>query len=327
MVPYIDLHCDTLYEAWQLLEHDFINLPKSQVDLARLKKNGCRAQFFSIFMPPLTLKNKLGNFFPTDEDHINRLYRIFQTTLLKNPDSIAYAGKYQDLRRNTRAGKVSAFLTLEDGRAVDGRISNVKRFYKMGIRVITLTWNLPNCLAVPCSTDVDIMERGLTKLGKDTIEMMNDLGMIVDVSHLSDGGFWDVHKISKKPFIASHSCCRELAPHPRNLSDEMLKAIAEKGGVVGITLNPFMLTGEPKNQGTTTEEVFRQMNHVINVAGIDALSIGTDFDNTLRTVADIKGAQDMPEFFESMLKNGFTADQIEKIATKNTLRVIKDTLH
>lgn len=326
MVPYIDLHCDTLMEGWKSLEHDIINTPSTQVDLNRLKKNGCRAQFFAIFMTPLTLKNRMGSLFPNDEDHINRLYRIFQTTLLKNPDSAAFAGKYEDLRRNTRAGKVSAFLTLEDGRAIDGRISNLKRFYKMGIRLITLTWNLPNCLGVPCSADVDIMSKGLSKLGKEVVSNMNDLGMIVDVSHLSDGGFWDVHRLSKKPFVASHSCCREIAPHPRNLSDEMLRAIAEKGGVIGIGFSPFMLTGDPNNRKSSCEMVFRQMRHVIDVAGIDSLSIGTDFDNSKGTIMEISGAQEMPLFFEKMLEEGFTADQIEKIATKNTLRVIKDTL-
>ncbi len=326
MVPYIDLHCDTLMEGWQRLEHDVISIPDTQVDLTRLKKNGCRAQFFAIFMPPLTMKSRLGNIFPTDEEHITRLYRIFQTTLLKNPDAVAFAGKYDDLRRNTRAGKLSAFLTLEDGRAIDGRLNNVKRFHKMGIRLITLTWNLPNCLGVPCSSEADIMNTGLTKLGRDTVSLMNELGMIVDVSHLSDGGFWDVVKLSKKPFVASHSCCRELAPHPRNLSDEMLKAIADKGGVVGVTFNPFMLTGEPTNRKSTCENVFKHMHHVVNVAGIDALSIGTDFDNSKGTIMEIKGAEEMPIFFDKMLDAGFTADQIEQIATKNALRVIKETL-
>ncbi|MFI3253377.1 MAG: dipeptidase [Eubacteriales bacterium] len=326
MVPYIDLHCDTLTEGWKCMEHDIISLPSAQVDLNRLKKNGCRAQFFAIYMVPLTLKTRMGALFPNDEEHINRLYRIFQTTLLKNPDSAAFAGKYDDLRRNTRAGKVSAFLSMEDGRAIDGRLSNLKRFYKLGVRLLTLTWNLPNCLGVPCSGDVDIMSKGLSKLGKDAVSMMNDLGMIVDVSHLSDGGFWDVEHISKKPFVASHSGCREIAPHPRNLSDQMLRAIGDKGGVVGISFNPFLLTGDPNNKRSTCESVFRQMHHVINVAGIDALSLGSDFDNSKGTIMEISGAQEMPLFFEKMLEEGFTADQIEKIATKNSLRVIKDTL-
>lgn len=155
---------------------------------------------------------------------------------------------------------------------------------------------------------------------------MNDLGMIVDVSHLSDGGFWDVAQISKKPFVASHACCRELVPHPRNLSDDMLRAIAKSGGTVGLTFNPFLLTGDPKNKNSNCEDVFRQMRHVIDVAGIDTLSIGTDFDNSRGTIMEISGAQEMPVFFDKMLDAGFTADEIEKIATQNAYRVIKDTM-
>lgn len=326
MIPYIDLHCDALMEGWKAMEHDIISVPSAQVDLNRLKKNGCRAQFFAIFMPPLTLKTKMGSLFPSDEEHIRTLYRIFQSTLLKNSDYVAFAGNYEDLRRNTRAGKVSAFLTLEDGRAIDGRLSNLKRFYKLGVRLITLTWNLPNCLGVPCSGEADIMNRGLSKLGKESVAMMNDLGMIVDVAHLSDGGFWDVNQISTKPFVASHVCCREITPNPRNLSDEMLKAIGDKGGVVGVTFNPFLLTGDPKNRNSSCEAVFRHMRHVVNVAGIDALSIGTDFDNSKGTIMEIAGAEEMPSFFDKMLSEGFTPGEIEKIATKNALRVIQDTL-
>ncbi len=282
-------------------------------------------QFFAIYMPPLTLKRQMGVLFPTDEKHIDTLHTIFQTTLLKNSDVIAFAGNEADMKRNARAKKVSAFLNLEDGRAIDGRVENVKRFHKLGVRMLTLTWNLPNCLGVPSSLEKDIMDRGLTKLGKDVVASMNDLGMIVDVSHLSDGGFWDVYNLSKKPFVASHSNARELSPHVRNLSDSMLKALAEKGGVTGITFDPAFLHDNPKSKNNSYELIIGQIKHVINVAGVDTVAIGGDFDN-FQGDLELAGAQDMPVLFQKMEQAGVSSEDIEKIAFKNMQRVIHDTL-
>lgn len=327
MVSYLDLHCDTLTAGWQFLKKDIGEFPEAQVDVKRLLSGGCLGQFFTIYMIPLTMKRNMGKAFPSDQKHIDVIHGIFQNTLLRYSDSIAFAGNREDMKRNTRAKKVSAFLSLEDGRAIDGRASNVKKFHKMGVRMITLTWNLPNCLGVPSSLEKDIMDRGLSKLGKDVVVEMNHQGILVDVSHLSDGGFWDVHDISEKPFVASHSNARELSPHVRNLSDDMLKALAEKGGVVGMNFDPALLHDNPKDKNNSYELIFAQMRHVMKVAGLEAVAIGSDFDHFEgEEKLEVNGAENMPTFFEKMEEAGFTAKEIEKISSQNLERVIGDSM-
>lgn len=132
-------------------------------------------------------------------------------------------------------------LTVEDGRMVNGSFDRLEQLAKTGVRAIALTWNFENCFGAPNSRDPKIMSKGLSAFGKEAIEAMNELGILVDVSHLSDGGFYDVAKISKKPFVATHSDCRALAAHPRNLTDDMIRLLAQKGGVSGINFAPAFL--------------------------------------------------------------------------------------
>ena len=141
---------------------------------------------------------------------------------------LAPACNYDDIMANKAADKVSSVLTVEDGVPLEGKMERLEEFYQKGVRLISFTWRLiKTAWRFPNSKDPEIMNRGLKQFGLDCIERMNEMGMLVDVSHLSDGGFWDVVKHSKKPFIASHSCCRALCNHTRNLTDEMLHALGE----------------------------------------------------------------------------------------------------
>ena len=146
--------------------------------------------------------------------------------------------------------------------------------------------------------------------------------MMVDVSHLSDGGFWDVADILSTPFVASHSNCRALCPHPRSLTDKMLRTLSDHGGVVGLNFCPAFLDGTEKS---TVSAMLAHLRHMIRVGGIDCVALGTDFDG-IHGELEISGAHQMPNFFRAMEENGFTPYEIEKIAWKNAARVIKDTI-
>ena len=325
MTPYIDMHCDTLMKAWMKGKKDLFQLKNTMTDVQRLQAGGCRAQFFAIFLLPVTLKKKLGPFFPKDETYIAKLCGIYQNTLQRHPGQIGPALSCAQLEQNAAAGRLSGVLTMEDGRAVAGRLENLDRFYQMGVRVLGLTWNHANCFGAPNAADEQTMAQGLTAFGKESIAYMNQLGMGIDVSHLSDGGFWDVARLSQKPFFATHSNCRALNPHPRSLTDEMIRALAEKGGVMGLNFGPQFLTADTKCKDSRIDAMLAQLRHMVKVGGIGCAAIGTDFDGVSGNM-QIASASEMPLLFEAMEQAGFTADEIETIACKNVQRVLREVL-
>ncbi len=215
-MQYIDMHCDTLMKGYLGFKKDIYQSKRNMVDVQRLYEAGAEAQFFAIFLPPIAISSKLGPLIPSDDKYIEKLRRILLQTIDAHPDKLAMAFSFSELEANRAAGKCSAILTIEDGRSVDGKLEKLEKYYDMGIRLISLTWNAPNCFGFPNSKDPQIMAEGLTNFGREGVARMNELGMLVDVSHLSDGGFWDVVEICKGPFVASHSNCRSLSPPPES---------------------------------------------------------------------------------------------------------------
>lgn len=320
-MKYIDLHCDTLTQGFLAKKSDIATLDKAMVDLDRLEQGGCIGQFFAMFMPPMAYRAKFGNAFPDDETCIHLLHSILMNTIQAHPERLALARTAAELEQNQKEGKCSAFLTIEDGRPVNGRMENLERYWELGVRLISLTWNEPNCFGAPNSTDPQVMGQGLTPFGQDAVRRMNELGMIVDVSHLSDGGFWDVAKISTKPFAASHSDCRSLCDHPRNLTDEMIRTLADRGGVVGVNFNPPFL--EKDGTHSSAARIAAHARHLADVGGIDCVAIGTDFDG-IRGSFEVDGPDKMGLLFAALEHVGFTQDQLEKIAWGNVQRFIRD---
>lgn len=318
-MKYIDLHCDTLMQAALSQRKDIAVMEKAMVDLDRLEKGGCMAQFFAIFMPPMAYRAKYGSALPDDETYIRLLHGILMNTIQLYPGRLALAKSAGDLAAN--AGKISAFLTLEDGRAVDGKLENLDRFFDLGVRLISLTWNEANCLGAPNSADPAVMAQGLTPFGRDAVRRMNELGMIVDVSHLSDGGFWDVAELSDRPFVASHSNCRSLCAHPRNLTDEMIRALADRGGVAGLNFNPPFL--EEGGTHSAVQRIADHARHLADVGGLGCVALGTDFDG-IRGTFDVGSPDKMDLLFTALQKVGFTQDQVEQIAWGNAQRLIRD---
>lgn len=169
------------------------------------------------------------------------------------------------------------------------------------------------------------MARGLKPFGLDAVEAMNGLEILIDVSHLSDGGFWDVAKRSKKPFVASHSNARALSPHPRNLTDDMIRALADAGGVMGLNFAPKFLSVDAAGTKSSIEQLCRLIEHVRRAGGIDCIAVGSDFDG-IRGELEVADASRMPALFEGLRRRGFADGEIEKIAFQNARRVIGEAM-
>lgn len=316
---YIDLHCDTLAKAFVNGEKSIYRLPENMVDVERLYHANALAQFFAIFLLP-NGEQKIS-----DDRYIESLIQILKTTIEEHPDKIGFAKNLKDLKKNQEARKVSAFLTLEDGRSVDGNMEKLEKYYDMGIRLISLTWNFENCWGAPNSVDTNIMQRGLTSFGKEAVKRMEELGMFVDVSHLSDGGFYDVADICKGPFVASHSNCRELTGVPRNLTNDMIRVIAEKGGVCGINFFGKFLSEENGDESRICDMV-AHINHMINYGGEDIVAIGSDFDGISGNKFEVADPLQMEKLCYALEKEGYSQRQIEKFTYGNAMRVIGDVL-
>lgn len=325
---YIDMHCDTLMLQYftGLQEPDMDVSPSTHIDFSRMAKTGQMAQFFAAFLPSLHSYEKRNKPIVSDEYYLKRCYEILQYNVKKYSDKIAMAYSAEDIEKNFAAGKMSAVFTMEDGRSVNGKLENLKRYYEdYGVRCLALTWNFYNCFGAPNSPDPVIMHDGLTAFGREAVAYMQELGMLVDVSHLSEGGFWDVAAICRKPFVATHSNCRALCPHQRNLSDDQLRALAKAGGVAGLNLAPEFLSPDVKSKDSRVEDMCRMVQHVIAVAGEDTLAIGTDFDGIGGNL-EIGGCDQMILLDEALEKAGISSAVREKMYYKNVLRVLKEAL-
>ena len=321
--PYIDLHCDTLSEAWHRGAEDIFDLGGAMADVSKIVRGGCKLQLYAIFMPPPEAVRDPAFGYPGDDAYIEALHAIFTRTVWNHGDVFAAAGSMRDADRNAAEGKTSGMLSLEDGRAAAGSFEKIRAFHDMGIRVMGLTWNQANCFGHPNSTDPEEMRKGLTDFGKEAVSCMEEMGMLIDVSHLSDGGFWDVAQLSRKPFIASHSNCRALNPHPRSLTDDMIRTLADHGGVMGLNFYGAFLARDTEQRQSTVELLARQLRRRIDVGGLECAAIGTDFDG-IDGELEIASADRMPAFFDALEQRGFTPREMEYICRRNAERVFRE---
>ncbi len=316
MGNYIDLHCDTLSGLLELGEDASLEKNPLSVDIAGLKRAGALAQFFACFVCVSDGEWESGY-----QKVLRMIHRMKSEA--KRCGEIAVAESYGDILENQKQKKISAVLTVEEGGILDGKIQRLEELYRYGIRLITLTWNYENCIGYPNSRNPDMMEKGLKLFGRETVERMNELGMIVDVSHLSDGGFWDCIRVSRVPVVASHSNARRLCGHPRNLTDDMLRALAEKGGVAGLNFYPDFLR---QDRYAELQDIARHARYMIKTAGEELPAVGTDFDGFAVESGQswIKGPQEMELIRDCMKKEGITERQADKIMGENALRVMRE---
>ncbi len=346
----VDMHCDTfgklldqrdngVYAA--LAEND------GHIDLEKLRQGGYLLQNFAMYVDLAKCEDPW--------ERVQRIYALYREELERNSDRIAPVYKYEDIERNRAEGKLSALLAVEEGGVCKGEISKLCQLYEQGVRMMTLTWNYPNEIGFPNINDLDRerirkeisgltmteqikriweysstpdLSNGLTKKGREFLHKMEELGVIVDVSHLSDAGFYQVLECTEKPFVASHSDARALCSHVRNMSDDMIRKLAERGGVMGLNYEASFLASptEAGSEPRTVEHIVQHARHIVGVGGIECLGLGSDFDGISATNEDFPHAGCMNLLFEGLKKGGFTESQIDKIFGENVLRVYWEVL-
>ncbi len=308
-MKFIDFHVDTLYRLYYQIGGALGNLSENNchVDFKRLRSSGYAAQVFACFVN-LAKPSKLDSHY---EDVLAMITYFYEQLKTQN-FGMAYASDFSDYKANSENNYISAILSVEEGGILEGEIDRLDVLYDKGVRMMNLTWNHENCIAYPHGKSA-FKSKGLKPFGIELVEKMDEMGMIVDVSHLSDGGFKDVVEHSKRPFVATHSNARSLCSASRNLTDDMIKQIADAGGIIGLNFYSKFLGVDSVSR---VSDILKHCRYIQKVGGDDVLSLGTDFDG-MTTPLEIDGAKDMPSLAEAMQKNGFTYEQAAKICFKN----------
>jgi len=294
--------------------------PKNMTDIPRLRQGGVGAVFLSIYVAARY----------TEGNHsANRALQMIDTArhdiIDAHPNDFVFATTADQIEEAHKRGKIAGLMGIEGGHAIEDSLRLLRDYYKLGVRYMTLTWSNTNNWA-DSSGDIDKpgvqRHNGLTPFGKDVVREMNRLGMMVDISHVADKTFWDALEVSKAPLIASHSACRALANVPRNMTDEMIVALAKKGGVVQMNFYCEFLTTE-KPAHATLADVVNHIDHVGKIAGIDAVGIGSDFDGIECAPQGLDDVSKFPNLTRALLEKGYTASDIRKIYGGNLLRVMR----
>lgn len=311
----IDLHCDTISVLYKHAQAHAGGLKANNlhIDLQKLSKANSLAQFFAMYINLEATENPL--------EECLGMIDCFYREIEKNRDLIQIATCMQEFELNQKSNKITAFLTIEEGGVINGKLSNLRMFHRLGVRLMTLTWNYPNEIGYPnCLTECQ--HQGLTPFGQEVVAEMNRLNMLIDVSHLSDQGFYDVAQYSAKPFVASHSNARAITAHPRNLDDVMIRMLAEKGGVMGLNFANSFLGTSPISR---VEDIVQHIKHIYNIGGIDVLALGSDFDG-IEPNLEIANIGEIDKLVQALKQHSFREEEIEKIFTKNIMRVMRECL-
>ncbi len=321
-----DLHCDTLSalytkerqgEAVSLMKNDL------RLDIQKMNKGKYLLQNFAVYVD----WGEEENPYACAKEQI----RLFMEQMKQHGGSIGQARTFREMEENRKAGRITAVLTLEEGEICQGSLEKLKELYDAGARMMTLTWNYENTYGSPAVLDERKIcareHKGLTETGIAFLERMEQLGMIVDVSHLSDEGIADVLKITKKPIAASHSNARSLCPHPRNLTDGQICSIAERGGIIGVNYyGKFLADKQEKGvYFSKIEDIVRHISYIADLGGISCVGLGSDFDGT-NDNPDLKDASYMEYLACALKKQGFKSSEIEAVCYKNVWNFYKEML-
>jgi membrane dipeptidase len=315
----LDSHCDTPSEILRGRDLSIDN-HNAHVDFPKLVKGGVDGAFFALYIPAAFDSDPESGF-----DHAERMLEGVERSVSENSDIAAFASNRIQALKNREEGKFSVFLALENGSPIGDSIDNIKWFYNKGIRYITLCHSSDNQICDSCAS-AEKTWGGLSQFGKEVVAEMNRLGILVDVSHVSDDTFYDVLKYSSRPVVATHSCCRAICGHPRNMTDDMIKALADAGGVIQINFYPFFLDPEFTDVDFSIRPSYKKVadhiDHVVNLVGIDHVGIGSDFDGIEVTPEGMDDISMMPVLFEELKDRGYSESDLEKLAGENFFRVL-----
>jgi len=303
------MHCDTVLKAY--LGHYSLETKETHghLDLVGLRQAGVKIQFFALFpgisscMSPLQQTLMLGDY--------------FWEQYKKNVTNLELITSCNKLHEILQGEKIGALLAVEGGEALQGDISVLRILHRLGVRSLCLTWNNRNEIADGVAEMVT--GGGLTNFGREVIREMNRLGMLIDVSHLAEKGFWDVLERSEVPVIASHSNAKSIWDHPRNLTDNQIRGLAQKGGIIGINFVAEFLGPD----GCNLENLWRHIEHICSLVGDDFLGFGSDFDGTDKLLGGIRDVTSFSDVISFLHSHGCSETTIRKICYDNCLRVLR----
>lgn len=338
MVPIVDFHCDTLYKLSSSPDYFFLPAEhsRSQVFYEGLCSSGTLLQCFALFT------DLYDDTLSSPVSRLRKQIACFQKMLTRSKGHMVQVRTAAELAACRSQKKLAALLTMEESCVSQDPLGLLPELAASGVRIATLTWDYPNLLGTTALNVVPSPEQqvnnpfssltqlhaphiGLTPLGHDFLAEAERLGILIDVSHLSDAAFYDVARHSKQPFLATHANARALCNHPRNLTDDMLRIIGERGGVVGLTLyEPYLISG-PSTPEELLNALVRHAKHILSVAGSDVLVLGTDFDGIPGNGA-ISDITQLNRLEEAFLKAGLTSTIVEKICYRNALSFLGSNL-
>jgi membrane dipeptidase len=321
----VDSHCDTLLEVMGVdWKTNGTKPPRSlgekstngQVDIPRLIEGGVDVQIFAAYIEP---QYKVG---PLAVKRGLQMIDAFHTEIAKYQDKISFATKYEEIMNTVKNHRIAALLSFEGGEPLSGDLGLLRMFYRLGIRAITLTWNQRNEIAD--GVGEKRTKSGLTEFGVQAIKEMNRLGIVIDVSHLSETGFYDVIETTNAPIIASHSNAQALCNHPRNLTDDQIRAVAKNGGVIGMCFSPSFI--DQNEEQRTIDRLLDHVDHVRKLVGCEHLGIGSDFDGFPGIPKGLEDVTKMPMITKGLLARGYSEEDIRKILGGNYLRIFERIL-
>ncbi len=304
----IDAHCDTAYELYKLNGDLYTNSLSVSID--QIHSYASYIQMFAIWSDPACSG-------PDAMEHTKRVIAYFKQQLLKY--HIPIIQNRSDLEQYGHSNGLKALLAVEGGEPIQESLDQLYTLYHMGVRLLTLTWNGTNAIGRGSLSDCS---KGLTSFGKEVVTTMHRIGMMVDVSHLNENGFYDVMDISLKPVIASHSNAQAVHPHKRNLSDEQFKVLRKNGGVVGLNIYPIFL-GKEKNLSALIDH----LEHFLSLGGENHIGIGTDFDGIDCTIPEITNASQLYRLADRLIQMNYSDQLVQKILFHNMYRVIRENLN
>lgn len=307
----IDLHCDTIMKLIDYPSNGDLYRNTWKIDIEKLQKAHSKVQDFALFINLGDTNDPYGRY--------EAMRNLCTSQIHHNGEHIQHVLSYQDVESVYESGKIGALMSIEEGGVLGGDLDKLKQAYQDGIRLITLTWNYPNGLGEPHCGD---QHKKLTPKGVEFVEAMQDLGIIVDCSHLNDAGAEQLGDILDVPFVASHSNAREVTAHTRNLPDHLIKLIANKGGVIGLNFAQSFLGTSPISR---IEDIVNHGLYLINKGGEDVVALGTDFDG-IKPDTEIKDTSEMYRLYDAFKEAGLSVEQCEKLFWKNADRLLKEIL-